>query len=185
MRHEGLGRVSRRRRLSTGRKRLGTGTGTGMHGTGIGTASKLARFGPIGLIAALLGFTAYNIKKSSDFVKNLSQEEKDKIGDGILGEGFMKRSRASKEEKEKYLIEHQQKVRESFLKGHEKKLDKKTDVLMKEIEEMKRRKEEGGVTPTIVNTVQDNKSIKHETNPIFNPSVGDPMRVLFRTGISN
>ena len=183
--------------LPKGLFKVGTGTGmiTGGGGGGglmksINTASKLLILSklaknPIALFAALLGFTAYNIKKSSDFVKNLSQEEKDKIGDGILGEGFMKRSRASKEEKEKYLIEHQQKVRESLFKGHEKKLDKKTDVLMKEIEEMKRRKEEGGVTPTIVNTVQDNKSIKHETNPIFNPSVGDPMRVLFRTGISN
>ena len=174
---------------------IGTITGTGAGTAVLTTTGAIAAgtaaigVGAIAGIAALLGFTAYSIYKTGEFVKNLSQEDKDKKLDAIMGKGFMQRRREfnamSPEEQKIELARRKQKVADSLFKGHEKKLDKKTDVLMKEIEEMKRRKEEGGVTPTIVNTVQDNKSIKHETNPIFNPSVGDPMRVLFRTGISN
>jgi hypothetical protein len=190
---------------------IGTITGTGAGTAVLTTTGAIAAgtaaigVGAIAGIAALLGFTAYSIYKTGEFVKNLSQEDKDKKLDAIMGKGFMQRRREfdamspeeqkielarrkqkvadslfkgheKKLDKKKFEIEHQQKVLESF-KAQEKKLDKKTDVLMKEIE---RGKEKGAPASNIVTSVQDNKNIiNHHNTNISSVNVRDDSRRVF------
>ena len=154
----------------------GVGGAAGI-GKVVGIGATTIGAGAIAGAVGLLALTAFNIKKTFDFAKNLSDEEKkmrrESAGDMTTG--------LTDAEKKKFQIDHQEKMI-GFLKSQEKKLDAQTDVLMKEIE---RGKEEGAPAPNILTNVQDMKTIKHETNPIFSPTVGDPLRVLFRTGISN
>ena len=140
-------------------------------GIGATTIGAGAIAGAIGLLA----LTALQIKKSHEFAKNMSDEDKKKFVQNFGLKAFG----LTEAEKLEFTKEHQGKQKE-FIESQTKKLDVQTNVLLEEIKKGK----EGGATPTIVNTVQDNKSIKHETNPIYNPTVTDPMRVLFRSGIN-
>jgi hypothetical protein len=183
--------------------RLGLGGGaaaakTGMitGGKAIGTATTIGGGALLGA-AALLGFTAYNMKKTFDFAKNLSQPEKDKRVNDFMGKGFGTAG-MSEEEVEKFKIDHQKKQID-FIKSptKETEIDKKSlgfvpvnsklksDALEKvsqESKDLKIKKDKGDSMVNINNSstnINKNDSVNNYTPPVV-----DHSRILFRTGIS-
>ena len=159
-------------------------------GAGVALKTALIAAGPILGVAALAGFTLSQMKKMREFVKNLSQEEKNKRINAFLGKGFetagmseAEKIEFSKNFQEKHkeglksMTEHDIEEQKEFFKSMtEPKLDAQTNVLL---EQIKKGKEGAPVSNPIVNTIQDNSVTKSETNPIFEPQVIDGSRLQF------
>ena len=159
-------------------------------GAGVALKTALIAAGPILGVAALAGFTLSQMKKMREFVKNLSQEEKNKRINAFLGKGFetagmseAEKIEFSKNFQEKHkeglksITEHDVEEQKEFFKSMtEPKLDAQTNVLL---EQIKKGKEGAPVSNPIVNTIQDNSVTKSETNPIFEPQVIDGSRLQF------
>ena len=159
-------------------------------GAGVALKTALLAAGPILGVAALAAFTLSQMKKTREFVKNLSQEEKNKRINAFLGKGFetagmseAEKIEFSKNFQEKHkeglksITEHDVEEQKEFFKSMtEPKLDAQTNVLL---EQIKKGKEGAPVSNPIVNTIQDNSVTKSETNPIFEPQVIDGSRLQF------
>ena len=159
-------------------------------GAGVALKTALIAAGPILGVAALAAFTLSQMKKTREFVKNLSQEEKNKRINAFLGKGFetagmseAEKIEFSKNFQEKHkeglksITEHDVEEQKEFFKSMtEPKLDAQTNVLL---EQIKKGKEGAPVSNPIVNTIQDNSVTKSETNPIFEPQVIDGSRLQF------
>ena len=162
-------------------------------GAGVALKTALLAAGPILGVAALAAFTLSQMKKTREFVKNLSQEEKNKRINAFLGKGFetagmseAEKIEFSKNFQEKHKeglknmterkLEELDEQKEFFKNMTEPKLDAQTNVLL---EQIKKGKEGAPVSNPIVNTIQDNSVTKSETNPIFEPQVIDGSRLQF------